>query len=225
MENKTFFLSLLPLFSFMFFFSIPADADQVAYTNDGKKVILKDDGTWVYSEETKNMKISYDFRNSRWGMNKSQVKQTEKIELVNESKDMLIYKGTVADFNCAIVYIFAYDKLVRTKYVIDEEHVYKNDYIYDYVKLKDGLQKKYGKPKDSKSIWKNDLYKDEPQDWGLAISIGHLVYFTTWETPRTIITLALYGENYEITLAIEYKSKELAELEEKKKEDEVFDDF
>jgi hypothetical protein len=91
--------------------------------------------------------------------------------------------------------------------------------------LKEFLVKKYGKPIKDSQLWKNDLYRDEYKDWGFAVSLGHLVYFADWETPNTHISLALYGENYEITLAIEYQSKKLKKLEEKEKEKKALDEF
>ena len=100
-------------------------------------------------------------------------------------------------------------------------HSNENDYILDFNKLKEILTKKYGKPIEDERLWKNDLYRDDPQYWGFAISLGHLIYLATWETPATdttdttIITLLLNGENFEIMFCIEYLSKNLHKLEEK----------
>ena len=56
-------------------------ADQIAITEDGKKILLKNDETWEYvKEEPKNEKL-YDFRKTNWGMNKVQVKGTKRVKL------------------------------------------------------------------------------------------------------------------------------------------------
>ena len=97
--------------------------------------------------------------------------------------------------------------LTEGRYVFIEKHIDKNRYIDDYDALKKLLQKKYGMPKRDVSVWKNSIYKDNPSDWGFAVSRGDLTYQTKWETPRTLISLNLQGKDYKIHLTIDYKSK------------------
>ncbi|KUK85838.1 MAG: hypothetical protein XE02_1444 [Mesotoga infera] len=59
--------------------------------------------------------------------------------------------------------------------------------------------------------WKDNLYRDDKNNWGLAISIGDLSYGLIWETPTTDIELILDGNNYEVNLRIRYFSKKLKE--------------
>ena len=87
------------------------------------------------------------------------------------------------------------------------------------------LIKKYGEPDESNEHWLNDLYQDDYQEWGVPVSIGHLVYFTTWNTDGTSICLALTGENYEISLNIEYSSIEFSYLEEQRNEARIMEDL
>ncbi len=164
----------------------------------------------------------YTFRKTTWGMTKEQVKETEK-ETPYEHERGLRYEDRILGFDCTLLYIFVEGKLVRTKYIITEEHSNDNQYIMDYDTLKAALIKKYGEPSESNQLWKNDLYKDDSQDWGLAISIGHLVDYARWETLQTDIVIGLYGDNYEVALEIQYSSKELKELEKKEEEKEALD--
>ncbi|MCD6098451.1 DUF3157 family protein [bacterium] len=224
MRSRIFYWLILAIL-----FSVSASplalADQIAITEDGKKVLLKDEGTWEYIKEEPKKEEMYDFRKTTWGMGKIQVKKTEKGKIVEEDENLLAYQGTVGGLDCFILYIFAEGKLVRAKYAFTETHSNKNDYISDFNTLKETLTKKYGKPVKDSRIWRNDLYEDDYQYWGFAVSLGHLAYFAEWETPNTYITLALYGENYEITLAIEYQSKKLKKLEEKEREKKSLDEF
>lgn len=167
----------------------------------------------------------YDFRKTHWGMSKAQVKKTEKGKIVRDVETMLVYQGNVGGHDCLIGYMFAEGKLVRSKYLFTETHSNANDYIVDYDRLKKILIKKYGKPIEDTLLWKNDLYKDDYQHWGLAVSLGHLFYFADWKTPNTEITLALNGENLDVTLEIEYISRKLEKLEEKAKEKKALDEF
>jgi len=118
----------------------------------------------------------YNFRKTRWGMSIAQVKSSEPLEVAKEDKTLLGYKTTVIGKDVLVAYFFVDNQLVRARYVLVESHTNKNDFITDYNDFKKILTKKYGKPKQDETLWKNDLYKDDYSDWGTAISMGHLVY-------------------------------------------------
>jgi len=158
----------------------------------------------------------YDFRKTNWGMTKEQVLAAEVADFVSNDVDGTIsYNGTVNDLECGIKYFFAHDTLVRARYVIYEEHTNKNDYISDYQKLKQLLTDKYGKPDKDRTTWLSNIYKDNQKDWGLAISLGQLAYFSQWDTETTQIWLMLQGDNDEIQFTIEYSSIKYAYLDDK----------
>ena len=81
------------------------------------------------------------------------------------------------------------------------------------------LIEKYGEPKDDDINWLNDLYADDPSDYGLAISIGHLNLYCSWEIGDTKIQMVLSGDNYKISHRLEYNNESLKKLaiEEQKK--------
>ena len=93
-----------------------------------------------------------------------------------------------------------------------------NKYINDYNKLKEILTRKYGSPIKSDSRWFNDLYKNSPQHYGLAVSMGHLDFKSDWETDRTLIFLFLSGDNLEFYTGVVYTSKLHKELIDKAEE-------
>ena len=102
--------------------------------------------------------------------------------------------------------------------MLAESHSNKTDFITDYEDFKKILIKKYGNPTKDESFWKNDLYKDDYSDWGTAISLGHLIYFSTWSTSNTEINNMIMGENYDISCIVEYSSTNLKEIEKKAQE-------
>ncbi|GAH24772.1 unnamed protein product [marine sediment metagenome] len=59
----------------------------------------------------------------------------------------------------------------------------------------------------------------------MAISAGHLVYGSSWETSTTKIELMLWGDNYKINLTLFYTSKELEEWVKRIKEKEALKDL
>jgi hypothetical protein len=66
-----------------------AASDQTAITQNGKRVLLKDDGTWEYAEKHLEQDSFCDFRKTKWGMNKAQVMKVEKGKPAADEKDML----------------------------------------------------------------------------------------------------------------------------------------
>jgi len=188
---------------------------------------------FLIAEKSAQRKEEYDFRKTVWGMTKETVKRTEKRTPVLDKENNLVYNDTIIDLNMGVFYYFVENKLVRSGYGVIEKHSNKNLYINDYKELKDVLLEKYGKPSDrwfgsdkyKEIVWLNDLYKDDPSHWGFAISLGHLVYQSFWETDETEIALRLNGDNYEISLVISYFSKKLKHLEEKEKEKEKLKNF
>jgi hypothetical protein len=212
MKSATHRLCILPLVILLW--SALGFAQQTATTDDGKKVVLKKDGTWEYAKEEPRKSASFDFRKATWGMSKKQVKATESGKIVRDDDDVLAYSGTVSGMEALIAYIFTDSKLVRAKYVFLPDHTNKNDYIVDYKNVKETLTDKYGAAKSDDSYWRNDLYKTDYSEWGFAVSLGHLTYSADWETESTEISLILSGENYKINLATEYTSKQFKSLEE-----------
>lgn len=169
--------------------------------------------------------VVHDFRKTNWGMTKTEVKNIENDKVFLEEGNLLSYKGKVNDLNCLIIYIFAENSLVRARYVFNDNHTNDNDYIGDYNSLKSVLKQKYGAPVDSQQNWKNDLYKDRMLDWGMAIKVGHLSYFSKWNTKSTYIQLYLGGDNYKTSLIIEYKSAKLTYLEDRSTNKQLLEDL
>ncbi len=185
---------------------------QSAITTDGQTVTLDEDGTWEYVEQP-TATTQTTFRNTCWGMTRKRVKQAEANELFHEEDHYLLYRGKIADLDCYIIYCLVEDRLVRARYVISEEHSNRNDYIDDYERIKEALIFNYGSPADDQVVWKADLYKEDNDDWGISVSLGHLVFGCDWSTYSTDILLMLCGENYEVSFVVEYSSQKLKSFE------------
>jgi len=150
---------------------------------------------------------NFDFRSVSWGMTIEEVKQSEKLELLHEGDADLLYSSEyVAGLPATIIYRFQNQKLVQGSYTFDALHSNANDYIDDYNNIKEALTKLYGNPLVDEQVWKDDLFKDDPSSYGLAVSAGQLLYATQWETETTAIVLGLSGDNYEISHFLFYTS-------------------
>lgn len=153
--------------------------------------------------------VDPDFRNAKWGMSKEEVISSEQSQPDESSKDSIIYyEREVAGFDAILGYSFTDNRLSSGLYVINTKHTNDNDYIDDYDNIKKALISKYGTPDADRVNWKNDLFKDDPQDYGLAVAVGDLEYTSVWEKQNGSITLHLSGDNYDITLGLLYMSKE-----------------
>ena len=165
------------------------------------------------------------FRGSAWGASVSNVKSIEKLEIIEESEALLFYETTILDLKTFVGYLFTKGILTTGRYLVSESHTNKNDFLNDYNSLKNLLIKKYGEPLKDETVWKNNLYKDEYSDWGFAISLNHLLYYATWETKDSDITIMLSGENYKISLLIEMESINFKDLKQKEIEKEKLKGF
>jgi|SRR5579872_569397 len=157
---------------------------------------------------------SSDFRNTRWGMDRAQVVASEGTppSQIRErgSETVLRYESArLADLDCRVVYILAKDKLVRAKYVFQREHPAKNDFLADFTMVDAFLMATMERPTEQRVMWRDEVYKMEPQHYGVAVSLGQLLYSTQWKGMRTVVTHALTGENGAITHEIEFVSVDL----------------
>lgn len=194
-----------------------------AITEDGKTVLLKNDGTWEYEiiHDKNTEEDEPDFRKSHWGDSYGEVVESEQLDIFTEADrsgiKILAYKTDVGGLNATMVYLFAADKLYTAKYIFIEKHTNKNDYINNYNTIKQILTNKYGTPAEDETLWRNNLFKDEPEQYGTALSIGHLVYYSSWNLEKTEISLFINGDNFEVSHTLEYASKEFVDLSDKAK--------
>ena len=171
-----------------------------------------------------NTALAGDFRQADYGMTIEQVKASEQgVEWIDYSADIVGFKTKLAGLDALCGYVFVDDQFVRGTYVITEKHSNKTTYLSDYKTLTGLLQKKYGEPAKDETIWLNDLYKNMPSRHGMAVAVGHLSKYAQWATEDTDITALLTGDNYKITLKLEYKSSDLGAMEAQKKEQETLD--
>jgi hypothetical protein len=177
-----------------------------------------------------------DFRKATWGMSQAQVVATESnapSEVREGSGERIVQYDSVrvGERNARLLYIFAKDKLVRTKYLFDAQHEDLNDFIGDYKAIEPLLIETHGKPASERAIWEDDAFQIERKTYldqdratpssiltsdalvGLSVAAGHLKLYTRWSNDRTKILHGLTGENDRIAHQIEYLSAELEKFE------------
>jgi hypothetical protein len=170
-----------------------------------------------------------DFRRVVWGMTRAQVMATEpdRPARISESNGEIVVQydaSKLGTLNGRPIYIFAMDKLVRAKFMVDEEHSDRNEFIRDFHTLESVLSERYGKPKEERAVWADDSTQDETKNYldqdratassilpsdrfvGLAVALGHLRLYTIRECVRTKILHVLAGADGRITHQLEYRA-------------------
>lgn len=181
-----------------------------AVSSDGQGFMLFRDGTWKIDSTPKAHSVAY--RSSAWGASVDEVKKSESAKLVLEEADFLAYQTSVANSEALALFTFVNGRLVSGRYSFQEPHANNQAYLHDFWKLKRLLEEKYGPSKVSDTFWVNELYRDNVDEWGMAVACGHVSFFETWNVEDTHIELQLTGDNYEVKVSIMYKSLSLKGL-------------
>lgn len=182
--------------------------------------------TITISEETEGSRVNYvprKFDEMMWGASKKQILELEG-KPANQEKikglDIMEYKQKVNNLDCSIEYIFAANKLSKTKFSFMNNYLDKNAYLEDYQKIKEALIQKFGRPLEEIMNWRDSTYKEDFAAWGEAISLGHLELSSRWQTPHTEILASLAGNNDGVALIVEYIGLQLKELAKRSQEEE-----
>jgi len=167
---------------------------------------------------------NYTFRNTRWGMSAEEVIASEsKLDPIEKSENVIKYKTQVLARNVELVYFFAQNQLTGSSYKINENYLNSQHFITSYLKLKEALTEKYGPAKVDQINWQNDAFRNISSKKGLALSLGHVEYHASWETPDTTISCSLKEDNYYVLCSIRYRSKEFSALQQASKKENDLD--
>jgi hypothetical protein len=195
-------------------------ADRIATTDDGKKVLLLENGTWRYLDaddaapDAASGRISlieivkndraFDFRKVRWGMDRKEVLASEEASPVRNDESGIQYTVQFLGYDCVVAYSFVNDALTRATFLIRQPHADPALYYKDYEELKKYLSPIYGVAVSDRCDWKNEMYRQDRSKWGFAVSLGFLSCTSRWRNTRTEIALAISGGNHQITTNLEY---------------------
>ncbi len=156
----------------------------------------------------KSIKSDLYLDKSLWSMSSAQLRSV-KGEPIHEGQssgyNIIGYRQTIMDRECLVGFYFEEGRLVGAKFSFEEKNENKNQNIVDYKKIKGLLIQKYGRPEQDDISWKDASHKDEIEEWGYAIGMGHLEYSSKWKTRQAEVVLQLDGADEEISLELTYK--------------------
>jgi len=144
-----------------------------------------------------------------WEMSREQLRNL-KGKPVHEGQsqgyDIVGYQQEILERECLIGYYFKGHRLIAAEYTFVDSHANKNLNIVDYKKIKELLGQRYGRPAEDEISWVDPALREDIEEWGNAIGMGHLNYRTRWKTSRGEVLLNLFGRDEEISLEITYKA-------------------
>lgn len=199
-------------------------AQRTAVSEDGRRVVLKDDGSWEYVQALAADGVA-GIRKVTWGMNRNQVKQAEELSTQDDFRELVSYRVRVAGLLATLEYKFDNDALISAGYVIEDTYTNKSAYIDEYERLELLLTTKYGDPYRDDEIWRSIQFKEHRQQWGAAVRLGHLAYVTEWQTDAKSIRLNLSSANNALDFSIRYYDPQLAPGEAQSPEQKALDDL
>lgn len=154
-----------------------------------------------------------DFRQGFWGDSLADIKRKEGKTDEFNMEGIYAFTTYVAGLECLSAYRFTEDKLTSGKYIFLNNN---SDNCEDnYNKLVNLLTKKYGEPFSNEKKTTASNYEQKIFTAGELVRNGDMSFEAYWFTPFSTIAIFLTGEQYQVSLNIEYYSNKLEEEREK----------
>lgn len=168
-----------------------------------------DEQQLIFIGAVPEMEREPDFRQGFWGDSLADVKRKEGKADEFNMDGIYAFTTYVAGLECLSAYRFTGNKLTSGKYIFLNNN--SDNCVSNYNKLVELLTKKYGEPfsndqKTTASSYEQKIYTD-----GELVRNGDMKFETYWFTPFSTIAIFLNGEQYQISLNIEYYSNKLEE--------------
>lgn len=153
-----------------------------------------------------------DFRKGKWGDSMAECKRKEGKTDTYQMEGIYAFDTYVAGISCAAAYRFTDDILTSGKYIFTGQNA--DNCIENYESLVDLLTKKYGEPTSVNEENNASDYEKKYYSEGELIKMGKVKKTTIWYTPFTTIAIFLNGEQYSISLSIEYYGNKVKKVRE-----------
>lgn len=150
-----------------------------------------------------------EFRKVDFGATLKDVKKAETAEMVLQESNRLVYYVSVTEKDALAIYYFTDEVCYGGGYLFMEKYNEPQDYIDDYYAMKTNLITLYGEPDEDNLIWYTDLFKDQPDFYGLAVESDWLAFQSKWNTNEISILMTLKGDGDRIFLSVYYEDDQL----------------
>ena len=154
-----------------------------------------------------------DFRQGFWGDSLADIKRKEGKADEFNMDGIYAFTTYVAGLECLSAYRFTGNKLTSGKYIFLNNN--SDNCVGNYNKLVELLTKKYGEPFSNDKKTTASSYEQKIYTNGELVRNGDMSFEAYWFTPFSTIAIFLKGEQYQVSLNIEYYSNKLEEEQEK----------
>ena len=139
-----------------------------------------------------------------WGMTQQQVQDLYPGAHGNDN--YLALEAVIEGLSALQGFVFTEQRLTGVMVHFQSKHHDRSAYLRDYDQLKRALTDRHGHPTKHSTEWTDDFYKNQPEQYGFALELGHMSKRAAWKSRDTLIDLYVVGRNKEITLTLMYQS-------------------
>lgn len=189
--------------------------------NETPSAPTKTSATRTAGAKTENANVG--FGKTRWGMSPKEVKQH--YPKLKKEGEYYAQEYSISGVDGFLAFDFHEGKLVRVFFISNERYTNDNAHLSDFDTLAGLLEKKYGAPGIDNITWDNDLYRDDPSSYGMAVSVGHLKINKGWDQGNTRVGLLLSGQNFKVSLSLVYMDLEGIKKQDAAEEDAILDEL
>ena len=172
-----------------------------------------DEQQLIFIGAVPEMEREPDFRQGFWGDSLADVKRKEGKADEFNMNGIYAFTTYVAGLECLSAYRFTGNKLTSGKYIFLNNN--SDNCVGNYNKLVELLTKKYGEPFSNDKKTTASSYEQKIYTKGELVRNGDMSFEAYWFTPFSTIAIFLKGEQYQVSLNIEYYSNKLEEEREK----------
>ena len=165
--------------------------------------------------------FAQDFRKMSFGQSIEELKETyPATEFVEENEmkiDILSHDDYVGGIKTTVAYLFVDNSLMAGVYSFDDKSYKSGDDRYkDYKTISGILNDKYEMKENN--TWKNDTYKDRPNFYDHALTMGYVDFAEKYSTDKITINHSVSKSEGKITHLVGYISPSMFEFANKKNE-------
>lgn len=145
------------------------------------------------------------FAGTHWGDSKGQVRKLcPAAKRVKGQPDQLACATDLAGVPASATFVFGDDGLQRVQVEFTAYHAHKSEYIDDYRTVATALLERHGDSRSEDAFWTDDLYRDFPDQWGMALAAGMLRLTRSWQVEHALVVHTIGGAHLDVVHVLEY---------------------
>lgn len=157
------------------------------------------------AEEGDGAEVAGVFAGTHWGDSKGQVRKLcPAAKRVKGEPDQLSCTTDMAGLPASATFVFVDDGLQRVQVEFTAYHAHKSAYIDDYRTVATALLERHGESDSEDAIWTDDLYRDFPEQWGMALAAGMLRLTSSWQVEHALVVHTIGGAHLDVLHVLQY---------------------